>query len=321
MEEIISYNVESAQKYGWEPSWFGCKQHDARLVSVVKEWQGEHGLSQDGMVGPMTYRRVWTERQATISKYKPSLSPFDVKPGWKNLWKKSEHSCESQKHIVHNGHFIPIDWGRVILWDEPQGLAAKKGNYYDYSGKEDRKPINFVNHWDVCLSSESCQKVLDKRGISVHFLIDNDGTIYQALDTQHSAWHAGGRKWNRSSIGVEISNAYYTKYQNKYVSRGFGERPIWDKAEVHGSKQKPFLGFYDVQIQALKALYKAVHNATGIPLETPLDKNGEMLTTVSKEAAANRFKGFISHFHLKRSKIDCAGLDIKKILEEIKNET
>ena len=112
-----------------------------------------------------------------------------------------------------------------------------------------------------------------------------------------------------------------TKYQNKYVSRGLGARPIWDEAVVHGVKQKPFMGFYDVQIEALKALYKAVHKATGIPLETPLDSSGEMLTTVSKEAAANKFEGFISHFHLKRSKIDCAGLDIKKILEEIKNET
>ena len=65
---------------------------------------------------------------------------------------------------------------------------------------------------------------------------------------------------------------------------------------------------------------KAVHKATGIPLETPLDESGEMLTTVSKEAAANKFSGFLSHFHLKRSKIDCAGLDIKKILEEIKSE-
>jgi len=152
-------------------------------------------------------------------------------------------------------------------------------------------------------------------------MIDNDGTIYQALDTQHGAWHAGGRRWNASSIGVEISNAYYPKYQNKYVSRGLGARPIWDDAVVHGSKQKPFMGFYDVQIQALKALYKAVHKATGIPLETPLGDDGEMLTTVSKEAAANKFKGFISHFHLTKRKIDCAGLDIKKILEEIKNET
>jgi len=302
----IFYNEASAAKLGWEPEWFGASTFDDRLLKAVRKWQRENGLTADGLVGPTTFRRIWTEREANIDDWIPQQ--IDSRP--------------NGGVIVHNGKFHRIEWDRVVLWSEtPSGLACVDGTYTSGAGHEDRRPSYFVTHWDVCLDSRSCARILARRGISVHFMIDNDGTIYQALDTQHSAWHAGNRKWNRSSIGVEISNAYYTKYQNKYVSRGFGKRPVWDEAEVHGVKQKPFLGFYDVQIQALKALYKAVHNATGIPLETPLDKNGEMLTTVSKEAAANKFEGFISHFHLKRSKIDCAGLDIKKILEEIKNET
>ena len=64
--------------------------------------------------------------------------------------------------------------------------------------------------------STQCQKVLDKRGISVHFLIDNDGTIYQTLDLQHAAFHAG--KVNRKSVGVEISNAYYPKVSKHLCS-------------------------------------------------------------------------------------------------------
>ena len=151
-------------------------------------------------------------------------------------------------------------------------------------------------------------------------MIDNDGTIYQALDTQHAAWHAGGRKWNHSSIGVEISNAYSTKYQSRYVKMGYGERPIIDDAEVHGKTLKPHLGFYPIQLEALKALYKAVHKATGIPLKCPTDSQGNMLTTVSKTAKANRYSGFMSHYHLTERKIDCAGLDIQRLLEEIKNE-
>ena len=74
-----------------------------------------------------------------------------------------------------------------------------------------REPKLFVNHWDVCLNSKSCFKVLQNRGLSVHFLIDNDGTIYQTMDMQHIAFHAGNH--NDVSIGVEISNAYYPKYQ------------------------------------------------------------------------------------------------------------
>ena len=59
----------------------------------------------------------------------------------------------------------------------------------------------------------------------VHFAIDNDGTIYQFMDCNHIAWHAGSSKWNNNSVGVEIANAYYPKHQGWYKSKGFGERP------------------------------------------------------------------------------------------------
>ena len=78
---------------------------------------------------------------------------------------------------------------------------------------------------------------------------------------------------------------------------------------------KPFMGFYDVQIQALKALWEAVHNATGIPYQTP---TGSEKWAVSADASKARYHGFVSHYHLTRKKIDCAGLDIEKLLGEIK---
>lgn len=299
------YNEASAAKLGWEPEWFGVSTHDDRLTRAIRKFQREHGLTADGLCGPSTFRRVWTERESKIDDYK---EPYVVE--------------KNSSAIVHNGKFFPIEWPRVVLWSErPSGLDAKEGTYSSYAGHPDRKPKFFVTHWDVCLSSKSCQRVLSKRGISVHFMIDNDGTIYQALDTQHAAWHAGGRKWNHSSIGVEISNAYSTKYQSRYIKMGYGERPIIDDAEVHGKTLKPHLGFYPVQLEALKALYKAVHKATGIPLKCPTDPQGNMLTTVSKTAKANRYSGFMSHYHLTERKIDCAGLDIQRLLEEIKNES
>ena len=297
------YNEASAKKLGWEPEWFGVSTFDDRLVKAVRKWQKDNGLKPDGMVGPVTFRRIWTQRESNIDDY--------IKP--------ARHS-NGQSYIVHNSKAIPIDWPHVILWSDDVGLSMKEGSYTSFAGHEDRKPTFFVTHWDVCLSSFSCAKVLNKRGISIHFMIDNDGTIYQSLDTQHAAWHAGSRKWNNSSIGVEMTNAYYPKYQKTYVSRGHGKRPLIEDAWVHGTPQPPFLGFYDVQLEALKALYKAIHKGLSVPLETPLNKNGGTLLGVSKQAASGRYKGFISHYHLTKRKIDCAGLDIQKILEDIKNE-
>ena len=77
----------------------------------------------------------------------------------------------------------------------------------------------------------------------------------------HVGWHASSRTINKKAVGVEIANAYYPKYQNWYKKNGFGERPLITDAEVHGKKFEPFMDFYDVQKEALKALMEAVHKA------------------------------------------------------------
>ena len=299
------YNKSSADSLGWDPTWFGCDEFDVNLIKAVQKWQRKNGLTADGLVGPSTYRRVWTERESNISNYEPSKNSYSP----------------NDKHIVHNGKFIPIEWDKVILWDEDSGFKANKGCYTDYSGKPDREPTMFVNHWDVCLSAESCAKVLNKRGISVHFLIDNDGTIFQMLDTQHKAWHAGistGAGGNPKGVGVEISNAYYPKYQDWYVKNGFGERPIQEHGWVHGRKLAPFTDFYPVQLEALKALWKACHVGIDIPLEYPKNALGNIETGVDKDCVQGMFRGICNHYNFTRGKIDCAGLDLPTLLEEVK---
>jgi len=298
----VFYNKSSADSLGWDPSWFGAKEHDDDLIDAIKDWQKKNGLTADGLCGPTTYRRIWTEREDQISNYAPPTAVCG--PG--------------DKFIVHNGKFIPIDWDKVVLWDEPNGFECKAGTYTSYAGKPDREPHYFVNHWDVCLSTESMARVIKKRGISIHFGIDNDGTIYQLLDTQHAAWQAGGRKWNHDSIGVEIANAYYPKYQSWYKKNGFGPRPVNAKGSIkcHGGSLDEHLGFYDVQLEALKALWMAIHNGLGIPLECPLDSSGKLVQGVDKECERSKFEGFINHFNLTSRKIDCAGLDVVKLLED-----
>ena len=293
------YNESSAAKLGWSPDWFGCDEFDEDLVLAIKKWQKSIGLTADGLFGPRSYRVKLNERLAEIDDFEPQ-----------NKCKDKEKS-----YIVHAGNFIPIEWPKVVLWSEENGLKVK-GGYTPYFEPRDIKM--FVNHWDVCLDSKTCARVLDKRGISVHFCIDNDGTIYQLVDMNHAAWHAGSKAWNHSSIGVEISNAYYPKYQSWYESKGFGERPIISGETVHGSQMEDFTGFYPVQLEALKALWAAVHKGLGIPLEAPLDESGNTLKKVSRLAEKNKFNGFVSHYHLTRRKIDCAGLDIASMIKEIK---
>lgn len=64
---------------------------------------------------------------------------------------------------------------------------------------------------------ESAQAALDRlcdpaAGVSCHWLIEEDGTVWQLVDEQHRAWHAGVGYWagetdiNSRSIGIELVN-------------------------------------------------------------------------------------------------------------------
>ena len=39
----VFYNEASANKLGWTPEWFGCKEFDEKLVKSVRNWQKENG--------------------------------------------------------------------------------------------------------------------------------------------------------------------------------------------------------------------------------------------------------------------------------------
>lgn len=292
MESKIKYNINSSKKFGWTPGWFACDGFDEHLIANIVDFQKEHNLGDDGLVGPATYRRIEATR----------LAEEDYTPPKRNRRR-------GEKNIIYNGKKFPINWDRVILWDDRGGFKCDEGTFYDWSDKPDRAPIQFVNHWDATLSSEACARIMSKRGLSMHFLIDNDGTIYQVLDIQHAAWQAGSKFWNTNSIGVEISNAFYMKYQSWYEKRGFGSRPIMEDYRINDRKVEDHLGFYDVQVKALAALWAAIADATGIPLEICETKG------YCEDCAQGRHGGFINHFNLTTNKIDCASLDMEYVLE------
>lgn len=273
------YNKRSAKKYGWHPSWFSpyLSKFDKELIDEVIKFQIEHDLSPDGMVGPVTFRRLFTKHES----------------------EKEEQ--QNDNYILVNGAPITINWDVKIDLIKPGAYKKHKGF---------REPNMIVTHWDACSSAARCKKVLEAKNISTHFCIDNDGVIYQFLDTNDIGWHAG--RVNKYSIGVDFSNAYYLKYNKIYKKRGFSERPILKDSIVHGRKLKPHLGYYKVQLEAYKKLLEALTSFYNIPLQTPSEAK------VIPEAQTGKYDGVVCHYHVSRKKIDCAGLDIESILEELR---
>jgi len=220
---------------------------------------------------------------------------------------------ESSNHIVCNGEPVEIDWHKVVLWDEPGGLICEPKQYK--KRKANRTVKMFVVHWDGCLSSKMMANVLKNRGLSVAFAIDNDGTIYQLMDTRHIAWHARGV--NTQSVGVEIANAVDLKHQKWYIKHGFGKRPVVKNVYLDGVKLPPMLGFYPIQIKALKALTKSLCSAHNIPLKVPTDMEGNLVMRPDERVTGRVFKGVVGHYHVTKTKSDPAGLALDKVIEDV----
>lgn len=288
----MSYNQDSSKKYGWEPSWFGVAGFGPELDKAIAKFQKDYGLEADGMCGPGTVRRLLSERALASNE--------DVPP-----------SPKGKDYIIVNGERCPIAWDKVVTYDEPNSFKAPSGTYRAYKGKRDVKM--FVNHWDVCINSSTCNNVLVQRGISVHFLIDNDGTIYQTVDANDIAWHAGGKTLNDCTVGVEISNAFYPKYQEWYTKR-YGARPVKEGVKLNGKSVETHLGFYPIQMQAAKALWEAIAAVYNIPLVTPTNADGSELAAVHPGASEGNYRGIVHHYNLTERKMDCAGFDLTQFI-------
>jgi N-acetylmuramoyl-L-alanine amidase len=98
----------------------------------------------------------------------------------------------------------------------------------------------FVLHYDVCGTSRQCFRVLhDMRGLSVHFMLDIDGTIYQTLDLKERAWHATTS--NDRSVGIEIANmgAYGEKDTDLLALWYEPDPPTWADLRAGSNGARP----------------------------------------------------------------------------------
>lgn len=286
----IFFNKTSSEKLGWDPTWFGHNEFDDLLLEKIEKFQGEHKLKVDGLCGEQTYKIVYTERLAKVESIKDKISCVEVVP---------------KKHILCNRELVEIEWEKFVGMNHKNSLTLPKETYQQ--SFKDRGPFQIIVHHDATLSSRDCKDILIKRGLSVHFSIDNDGTIYQMVDCNDVAWHA--KPNNFISVGIEISNAVYSKYRQHYIRKGFGERPVLAE-KIHGTKYGPYLGLYPIQVEALKELLKTLCRYYHIPFSVP--KGKKLMKDSSK------FRGILGHYHINEDKWDPFGLDLEKVVKEIK---
>jgi N-acetylmuramoyl-L-alanine amidase len=191
----------------------------------------------------------------------------------------------------------------------------------------------FVIHYDGSGTSRRCFKVLhDARDLSVHFMLDLDGTIYQTLDLKERAWHATSS--NSRSIGIEIANIgayspssrapldrwYQTdansapfievpaEYQPSGIrTENFAPRPA-RPLPVVGKIQGQQLVQYDFTPEQYAALIKLTATLCSIfpklPCDYPRDSSGVLISEKLSDEKLKNYRGLLGHYHIQSNKVD-----------------
>ncbi len=214
----------------------------------------------------------------------------------------------------------------------PQEIERVRGGGWDLPTLQ-RVVDQFVLHYDVCGTSRQCFKVLhDLRDLSVHFLLDIDGTLYQTLDLKERAWHATTS--NSRSVGIEIANmgAYSAGEKNPfsewYTTVGpddtrltlpapFGDGGVRTPGfighparphTVQGTLQGRELTQYDFTPEQYAALIKLTATLSKvfpkIRCDYPKDAEGKLIPQKLPDADLEAYQGVLGHFHIQTNKVD-----------------
>jgi N-acetyl-anhydromuramyl-L-alanine amidase AmpD len=195
-----------------------------------------------------------------------------------------------------------------------------------------QKIDQFVYHYSVDPCSAAPVYTLhDRRGLSVHFMLDVDGTIYQTLDVTERAWHA--TKANDRSVGIEIANlgayppndSHHTLehwFQRdakgpymvvperwaKYIrTPNFLPRPARSEPVV-GQVQGRTYEMYDLTPQQYDSLIKLTATlCTALPkikCDYPRDEHGDLITHALTQEQWENYQGLLGHYHIQTNKQD-----------------
>jgi N-acetylmuramoyl-L-alanine amidase len=242
-----------------------------------------------------------------------------------------ESDWETSKAKV-KGLTTPNRYGlrRAVLTEEE--AEQVRGGGWDLSLLQ-KVVDQFVLHYDASGTSRQCFKVLhDQRDLSVHFLLDLDGTIYQTLDLKERAWHATSS--NSRSVGIEIANVgayrpgkpsplnewYHTNAAGRTVlevPRRFGKntqrtvgfvgqpaRPGRVSGTIQGAELEQF-DYTPEQYAALVKLTAALcATFPKVRCDYPREAAGGLASRKLPDPELSRYQGILGHWHIQTDKVD-----------------
>lgn len=148
------------------------------------------------------------------------------------------------------------------------------GNGHDFSWEQQYPPeyvmIHFcsavVNHRDDPYNMEYVRQTFIDADVSIHYIVDRDGTVYCYVPEDRTAWHAGKGQWlddekytnkmNLYSIGIEVVGMGSMEDMSPYLTK-----------KEYKALDESLLGFTDAQYDSLKALVADICLRNNIPAD------------------------------------------------------
>jgi len=234
-------------------------------------------------------------------------------------------SVKGLPHILIAGHRYPLPKDiRVVNHKARKGMSfyrerRRRGRgYYTERRLPDGQDAtslaevsqlvrSVVLHADVTKDTAAMFRVLVSRGLSTHFGIDWDGTLYQFLDPRETAFAAA--EVNPFSVQIDLNNrlpnlvespkaTYVPRFHpgaRKMRTAEFA-RPMSPRMMINRRDVKSF-GYNAHQYRALYALLTVLAGVIdGIEPAIPRDTNGQL--PMKHANWIEDFSGIIAHFHL-----------------------
>jgi N-acetyl-anhydromuramyl-L-alanine amidase AmpD len=153
-------------------------------------------------------------------------------------------------------------------------FLGEEGNGHDFSWEQIAPPeyvmIHFcsavVNHRDDPYNYDYVRQTFVDADVSIHYILDRDGTVYCYVPEDRSAWHAG--------VGTWLEDEKYTNTMNQYAI-GIELAAIGSESDMsiyltpaeYRALDDSLKGFTDAQYAALQLLVEDICQRNEIPMD------------------------------------------------------
>lgn len=170
------------------------------------------------------------------------------------------------------------------------------GLYFDKPRPRHEATTQICVHWTAAENPPAAvHRNMTDQGLSVHFVIDQFGIVWQMCDANALCAHASGV--NVRSVGIEM---VCRGDERRVPTRGV-ERPILTE-QIHG-KPVVYAGFTLEQQVACVALVSSLCAAYQLPMRVPMD-GAHVRATPLTPNELRLYRGVIGHLHVAAGKRD-----------------